>query len=239
MRVSKATLTGLFFSAATVAFAGWAESANASVYTVAGLGSADITLGVGTATIILTSLADNPNSDAQLLSGIQIVFGGSAIGAATSLGSVVNEPLMTIAANGTFGSTTQATSVTTTWGFQSVAGNTVDFTVFTGGPGAPQQEIIGNPGAGGTYTGSGLASIINHDPVVKNTATFVLDIEGITVNTEISSVGIEFGTVQNTFIPTVQSDIPEPSTWAMMILGFMGVGFMAYRRKSQASFRLA
>jgi hypothetical protein len=25
----------------------------------------------------------------------------------------------------------------------------------------------------------------------------------------------------------------------MMILGFMGVGFMAYRRKSQATFRLA
>jgi hypothetical protein len=28
------------------------------------------------------------------------------------------------------------------------------------------------------------------------------------------------------------SAVPEPSTWAMMILGFMGVGFMAYRRKS-------
>jgi PEP-CTERM motif len=26
--------------------------------------------------------------------------------------------------------------------------------------------------------------------------------------------------------------VPEPSTWAMMILGFMGVGFMAYRRKN-------
>jgi hypothetical protein len=26
--------------------------------------------------------------------------------------------------------------------------------------------------------------------------------------------------------------VPEPSTWAMMILGFFGVGFMAYRRKS-------
>jgi hypothetical protein len=25
--------------------------------------------------------------------------------------------------------------------------------------------------------------------------------------------------------------VPEPSTWAMMILGFGGVGFMAYRRK--------
>jgi hypothetical protein len=27
--------------------------------------------------------------------------------------------------------------------------------------------------------------------------------------------------------------VPEPSTWAMLILGFAGVGFMAYRRKSQ------
>jgi hypothetical protein len=35
------------------------------------------------------------------------------------------------------------------------------------------------------------------------------------------------------------SAVPEPSTWAMMILGFVGVGFMAYRRKGQASFRLA
>jgi hypothetical protein len=33
--------------------------------------------------------------------------------------------------------------------------------------------------------------------------------------------------------------VPEPSTWAMMILGFLGVGFMAYRRKSIPAFRLA
>ena len=29
------------------------------------------------------------------------------------------------------------------------------------------------------------------------------------------------------------SAVPEPSTWAMMLLGFAGVGFMAYRRKSK------
>lgn len=29
--------------------------------------------------------------------------------------------------------------------------------------------------------------------------------------------------------------VPEPSTWAMMILGFAGVGFMAYRRRNQAA----
>jgi hypothetical protein len=33
--------------------------------------------------------------------------------------------------------------------------------------------------------------------------------------------------------------VPEPSTWAMMILGFAGVGFMGYRRKSAPTFRLA
>jgi len=27
------------------------------------------------------------------------------------------------------------------------------------------------------------------------------------------------------------SAVPEPSTWAMLLLGFAGIGFMAYRRK--------
>jgi hypothetical protein len=49
--------------------------------------------------------------------------------------------------------------------------------------------------------------------------------------------------VQNTFfrahgavdldsVTTTISAIPEPATWALMILGFAGVGFMAYRRKN-------
>lgn len=38
---------------------------------------------------------------------------------------------------------------------------------------------------------------------------------------------------------TVTAAVPEASTWAMMILGFAGVGFMAYRRKSGVAMRLA
>jgi hypothetical protein len=30
----------------------------------------------------------------------------------------------------------------------------------------------------------------------------------------------------------LEGGVPEPSTWAMMLLGFAGVGFFAYRRKS-------
>ena len=37
----------------------------------------------------------------------------------------------------------------------------------------------------------------------------------------------------------VLSAVPEPSTWAMMILGFAGVGFMAYRRNSNPALRVA
>jgi PEP-CTERM motif len=39
----------------------------------------------------------------------------------------------------------------------------------------------------------------------------------------------EFGTL------TAVAAVPEPSTWAMMILGFLGLGFMAYRRKQNGA----
>jgi hypothetical protein len=40
-------------------------------------------------------------------------------------------------------------------------------------------------------------------------------------------------------ITDITAAVPEPSTWAMMILGFVGLGFMAYRRKSQATLNAA
>ncbi len=39
---------------------------------------------------------------------------------------------------------------------------------------------------------------------------------------------VEFNGVSNV------GAVPEPSSWAMMILGFAGVGFMAYRRRNQS-----
>ncbi len=39
--------------------------------------------------------------------------------------------------------------------------------------------------------------------------------------------------------PQVNSSVPEPSTWAMLLLGFAGIGFMAYRRKSKPALMAA
>jgi hypothetical protein len=50
---------------------------------------------------------------------------------------------------------------------------------------------------------------------------------------------IRFGVGAQVVVPPTGA-VPEPSTWAMMILGFAGVGFMAYRRKQNGqALRLA
>jgi hypothetical protein len=44
---------------------------------------------------------------------------------------------------------------------------------------------------------------------------------------------------QLTISTALTAPVPEASTWAMMIFGFLGVGFLAYRRKNKlAAFRL-
>jgi hypothetical protein len=41
-------------------------------------------------------------------------------------------------------------------------------------------------------------------------------------------------------LSAVVAAVPEPSTWAMMILGFCALGFMAFQRKSNGpALRLA
>jgi hypothetical protein len=46
-------------------------------------------------------------------------------------------------------------------------------------------------------------------------------------------------TSQATIDVNFTAPVPEPSTWAMMILGFAGLGFMAYRRKSTTALMAA
>ncbi len=52
-------------------------------------------------------------------------------------------------------------------------------------------------------------------------------IKSVTISLDSSGFFKEFKQVD--FSPAV----PEPSTWAMMILGFAGLGFLAYRRRSK------
>ena len=64
---------------------------------------------------------------------------------------------------------------------------------------------------------------------VLNAGLYYLDIEGINIGT--GGYGGDIATVP------IAAAVPEASTWAMMLLGFLGVGFMGMR-KSMGRFRL-
>jgi PEP-CTERM motif len=57
-------------------------------------------------------------------------------------------------------------------------------------------------------------------------------ISAVTIGPTGSTGFVFLGPGEDNFILTTA--VPEPSTWAMMILGFLGVGFMAYRRRNRA-----
>jgi PEP-CTERM motif len=55
---------------------------------------------------------------------------------------------------------------------------------------------------------------------------------GLTVGDQ--NIGANFISETGTFEFGVAAAVPEPSTWAMMVLGFLGLVFVGYRRKSGA-----
>jgi hypothetical protein len=84
----------------------------------------------------------------------------------------------------------------------------------------------------------GSRSITIPEQLINTDAT--LQFVGFTSDTPFLSITIDDPThglvIDNfTFATGLQSAVPEPSTWAMMILGFAGVGFLAYRRRNDLS----
>ncbi len=101
-------------------------------------------------------------------------------------------------------------------------------------------EITGTSGAGiATISHDDGASVYQGGPCIYCSPAETSDIT--------AAFGIAAGAFQVAYIEAngAPSDlaltvpVPEASTWAMMLLGFAGVGFMAYRRRNQGSaFRL-
>ena len=54
-----------------------------------------------------------------------------------------------------------------------------------------------------------------------------------------TQVGTGAGLSHTADFGAITPAVPEPSTWAMMLLGFAGLGFMAYRRKNQMALNAA
>jgi hypothetical protein len=89
------------------------------------------------------------------------------------------------------------------------------------------------------FTGSQVATIVG-DGVQATGCQVLTNCNRYFTFTGVGITGFSMSSSQNSFEITNISAIPEPSTWAMMILGFLGLGFMGYRKRSSGSaFRIA
>jgi PEP-CTERM motif len=97
-------------------------------------------------------------------------------------------------------------------------------------PGGPAWSVLGSSSGACFSTGCGYTGWIESDYAIATAGSYELTF-GVTnfLDTAFDS-GLAFDGVTVAGVP-VTGGVPEPSTWAMMILGFAGVGFMAYRRK--------
>jgi len=142
-------------------------------------------------------------------SSIRLIGGGSVVDTITFSTAVLN-PVIAIVSLGQGG-------IQASFDFDK----TLSFTVAGGGPSSnwggvalssTGNVVFGNEGNGLVMFSGLIDSISWTNPAAENYYAFT-----------VGSVGA----------------VPEASTWAMMILGFAGVGFMAYRRRKDSTMALA
>jgi PEP-CTERM motif len=93
---------------------------------------------------------------------------------------------------------------------------------------------------GETYQGSTSQVCCNFDLSAPG-ALLHLSVSGLSLSgaSSVSGYEVDGGNFRLIASGSLTSAVPEPSTWVMMILGFAGVGFMAYRRKSKPALMAA
>jgi hypothetical protein len=142
--------------------------------------------------------------------------------------------------------------------YLSVFGGTTQTITFTGGTAVALGLYVGSldeynsitfkfaSGPDQTFTGNQIAAATGMNTTHPNTvgaqSNGFLLFSGLGAFTSVvlSSSQNSFEVDNIAFYSEIAPGVPETSTWAMMILGFFGVGFMAYRRKSNnIAFRIA
>jgi hypothetical protein len=104
-------------------------------------------------------------------------------------------------------------------------------------------DVIFSSGDGQTFhlvQTSGIFPFIpadfQHQFTYATAGVFSPEVTGSVSSAETTAVAVEFFTqpldlTSSLQVNSVEAAVPEPSTWAMMILGFCGIGFMAYRKR--------
>ncbi len=177
--------------------------------------------------ISLTNLQNNPTSVIQNLSDLAFTLDtGQTIG--TLLSSSALE--RTVNGDGTF---TDGSIVSTGWQLET-SGSGLRLHVL-GTPIGPAHTLIGDSGPGNLYSNAGgsIAGNTAHNPFITGTATFDLQVLGVTTLSLVNSATFSFGTTEGNNVPGIQR-VPEPSTLLLLVSGLSIVGAMGWRRRLSA-----
>jgi hypothetical protein len=161
---------------------------------------------------------------------------GHQIGSAVlTLQNITSTSTVDIGNFGTNGATMNALDYVSLTGSIDGATFSVPFGNFTG-------SATQNGEAGGiTIVNGQVTNIFSYfnDPAFTSASNEFLTFDNSTNDSTHPPVPLvfELGAVSGTVSVSdpITAAVPEPSTWAMMILGFCGLGFMAYRRKSSVA----
>ncbi len=163
---------------------------------------ATFSLSTNQITITLENLQADPQSAANCVSGLEFhVSTGQSSGTLSSSSGTDR----TINGDGTW---SDGSVVSTGWALNTVGSDLMLNLLGTGT--APTHEIVGPPNGSSVYTGNSSITNGSHNPHIGLSATFTLNVPGVTASSTISSATFQFNTSAGS--TTAGQVVPEPAS---------------------------